>query len=130
MEKNEVRKEKRIHKRFRAKDNHFAVIKRKINLICKVVNISLGGVLFFSEDLDSIGENDLKVDLYIDTDVFIHDIIAGMVSDFTTQDEDFFDGFPIRHLRLFFAELTEIQKERLIKILQSSDPESAEAPPS
>lgn len=128
MEKDDARKEKRIYRRFRAKEGLFAVIKRATHIICKVVNISRGGVLFFSEDLDAIAETDLKVDLYIDTDVFIKDVPARIVSDYTTRDEQVFDGFPIRYLRLSFEALSNSQKERLMKILQISDPESEDPP--
>lgn len=107
--------------RFKAGENVFAVIKREKMLLCKVANISKGGLFFYSEDLDAI-ENDLiDVDIYINDKIFVQDVSVKIVSDFTTQDEKAFDGFPIRYLRLSFDELTKLQKDRLLNIISQSD---------
>ncbi len=120
MGKSAVTTERRSHKRFKARENVFAVIKRGNVIICKVANISKGGLLFYSEDLDIIKNDALQVDLYIDDNVYINDVPVKIVSDFTTQDDKTFDGFPIRYLRLSFDELSKIQKDRIINILENS----------
>ena len=112
--------EKRKHPRFEAEDNVFAVIKRKTMIICKVVNLSEGGVLFYSDDLVKIEDDLLDVDIYINDDVYIESVPATLVSDVTFPNETAFDGFPIRYLRLSFEDLSQIQKEKLINIIKQS----------
>jgi hypothetical protein len=124
MKKSNDKTEKRSDKRFQAKENVFAAIKRENIILCKVANISKGGLLFYSEDLDAIKENSLEVDLYIDDHVYVQNVPVKIISDFTTQDEQAFDGFPIRYLRLSFDTLNKTQKDRLIKIIEQSHPDS------
>lgn len=112
--------EKRRHERFKAGENVFAVIKMHKPLICKVANVSKGGVLFFSEDLDEMANDSLRVDLYINDDVYVHDVPVSIVSEFTTQDEAAFDGFPIRYIRLSFDVLNKVQKDRILDIIAKS----------
>ena len=121
MEKSADKSERRGHKRFQAGENVFAVIKKEKMILCKVENISKGGVLFYSEELDTIGVNSLTVDIYINDTIYIHDVSVKIISDFTSQDEQAFGGFPIRYLRLSFDELTQSQKDRLINIFEKGD---------
>jgi hypothetical protein len=125
MKKKDFKTERRSHNRFRAKENVFAAIKRESIILCKVADISAGGLLFYSEDLDTIEENSLQVDIYIDNKVYIENVPVKIVSDFTTQDEKAFDGFPIRYLRLSFDILSKTQKDRLVKIIEQSLPGSS-----
>jgi len=124
MEKSADKTERRSHQRFQAGESVFAVIKREKMILCKVENISKGGVLFYSEDLDAIKDNSLTVDIYIDDTIYIKNVSVNTVSDVTAQDEQAFDGFPIRYLRLSFDELTPTQKERLINIIEKNDTDS------
>lgn len=121
MDKSAGFTEKRLHERFKAQENVFAVIKRKAMIICKVVNLSEGGLLFYSDDLVKIEENSLNVDIYINDDVYMENVPATLVSDVTLPNEETFDGFPIRYLRLSFEELSQLQKDRLISIIKQSD---------
>jgi hypothetical protein len=123
MKKSADTLEKRKHERFQAAENLFAIIKKRNKILCKVVNISKGGLLFYSEDLAKIKNDTLKVDIYIDDNQYLKDVPAKIVSDFTLQDKKYFDGFPIRYLRLSFDELTNEQKSKLINILKTSNSE-------
>jgi predicted glycosyltransferase involved in capsule biosynthesis len=122
MEESSGKIERRRDKRFTAGENVFAVIKMKKMIICKVANVSKGGLFFYSEELDKIENTSLKVDIYINDKVYIHNVQVSIVSEFITQDEKAFDGFPIRYLNLSFNELNKIQKDRILDIIAKSDP--------
>ena len=116
--------EKRRHNRYKVGENVFAVIKRKEMILCKVANISKGGLLFFSDNLHKIKDHSLNVDVYINDNVYIQDVTVTIVSDSTSQDEKVFDGFPIRYLRLSFDKLQKLQVERLMSVIEHGDSNS------
>jgi len=115
--------DRRRHKRYMVGENVFAVVKKKEMILCKVVDVSKGGVLFFSDNLHTIKDNTINVDIYINDSIYIQDAPVTIVSDYTTHDEKVFDGFPIRYLRLTFDKLDKLQVERLMGVLEHNDPD-------
>jgi hypothetical protein len=110
MSKTEDLLEQRKHKRFRAQDGTYAILKGPGKKLGQVINISIGGLAFRYIDIGERPKSSFELDISIEEDGFLVDSLSfETVSDFSTSREFPFSSTPIRRRGGHFRALNKDQ---------------------
>jgi hypothetical protein len=114
----EIKIEKRSHKRIQIRNDAFAIIKpRSDRLLVSIENLSEGGVAFryISDSTWSVDTLDIML---IDDNFFLEKLDVKAVSDFELTDTSLVRNIKMRMQCLKFVSLSSFQQERLKEFIR------------
>lgn len=111
--------DRRMHKRFKVRDESFAFIENDSKILCKIKNIGLGGVsLMTVANAEQIPEL-FDIDIFVSGRVFyLKDLPAKKISETHANSSSLFNTFIKSYIGIEFGELTDSQISRLDDFIQ------------
>ena len=111
--------EQRKHKRFRAQDGTYAILKGPGKKLGQVINISIGGLAFRYIDIGERPKKSYQLDIFLTENSFrLEKLNFKTISDFEVDDEFNFSSIPMRRRGVQFEELEQNQLDQIEHFIQ------------